>query len=709
MSAFTTELIDSIALVTLDLPGEPVNKLSNAVRIEFEALLIRLRDDAEVKAVVFISGKPDSFIAGADIEEFTALTTQAEAERLSFEGQEMVSRVETLPKPVVAAIHGACLGGGLEMALACHYRIASDHHKTQLGLPEVQLGLIPGAGGCQRLPRLIGVRAALDMILTGKSERAAKALRLGLVDEVVPPSILRPVAIEAARRLLAGGLPKRRPRGGLSALFLDRTPAGRRLVYRGARAQVLKKTGGHYPAPLAALEAVRVGLEHGVAAGLAEEHRAFGQLAVSDVSRKLVQIFFATTALKKDDGIPPGSASPRQIRRLGIVGSGFMGAGIAGTAVLNVEVDTRLRDAELARVGKGLKAATGILQDRLKRRRLTRPQYERLSALLSGGKDYAGFSRADLVIEAVFEDLEIKRQVLAEVEAVARPDAIFASNTSTIPIRDIAAAARHPERVLGMHFFSPVERMPLLEVIPTDATGPEAVVTAVRFGRRMGKTVIVVGDRPGFWVNRILSPYLNEAGLLLEQGVPVDAIDRTMTQWGFPVGPVALLDEVGLDVAQKAAKVMHEAFGDRMRPAATVGKMIAASRLGRKSGQGFYRYTSGHKAGVDEAVYPLIGATPQEQPDTRLIERRLVYAMLNEAAAACAEQVVRSARDGDIGAVFGIGYPAFRGGPLRTIDDLGAARVVETLHELQDQFGERFRPTPALAEMARQGSRYYPA
>jgi 3-hydroxyacyl-CoA dehydrogenase / enoyl-CoA hydratase / 3-hydroxybutyryl-CoA epimerase len=303
----------------------------------------------------------------------------------------------------------------------------------------------------------------------------------------------------------------------------------------------------------------------------------------------------------------------------------------------------------------------------------------------------------------------VKRGVLAEVEAVTRPDAIFASNTSTIPIRDIAAAARHPERVLGMHFFSPVEKMPLLEVIPTDATSPEAIVTAVRFGRRMGKTVIVVGDHPGFWVNRILSPYLNEAGLLLEEGIPIEAVDRTMTDWGFPVGPIALLDEVGLDVAQKASGVMHEAFGDRMRPAGTIGKMLSASRLGRKNRRGFYRYREGRKAGVDDTVYPLIGARPQEQPDTAVVERRLVLAMLNEAAAACAEQVVRSPRDGDIGAVFGIGFPAFRGGPLRMIDDLGAARVVETLHELQDQFGERFRPTPALAEMARHGSRYYPA
>jgi 3-hydroxyacyl-CoA dehydrogenase/enoyl-CoA hydratase/3-hydroxybutyryl-CoA epimerase len=708
MSSFTTRDENGIVVVTFDLAGEPVNKLTSAARVELEALLTALRDDAGARAVVLISGKPDNFIAGADIEEFTALTSQDAAERLSFEGQETVSRVETFHKPIVAAIHGACLGGGLELALACHYRIATDHPKTQLGLPEVQLGLIPGAGGCQRLPRLVGARAALDMILAGKSERASKALRLGLVDELVPQSILRQVAVVAADRLVREGLPKRGGRGGFAGFVLDRTPAGRSMVYRGARKQILKKTGGHYPAPLAALEAVRVGLEQGITAGLAEEHRAFGELAVGDVSRKLVQIFFATTALKKDDGVPSGSAVPRQIRRLGIVGSGFMGAGIAGTAVLNVEVDTRLKDADLARVGKGLKTATAMLAERLERRRLTRQQYERLSALLSGSADYSGFKRADLVIEAVFEDLDTKRRVLAEVEGQVRPETIFATNTSTIPIRHIAAGARRPERILGMHFFSPVERMPLLEVIPTTATSPDTIVTAVRFGRRMGKTVIVVADRPGFWVNRILSPYLNEAGHLLQEGVPIELLDRTMTAFGFPVGPVALLDEVGLDVAEKAGSVMHEAFGERMKPAGALGRMLGATRLGRKNGRGFYRYREGHKAGVDTSVYPLLGVHPVEAHED-LVQRRLVFTMLNEAAMACSEGVVRSPRDADIGAVFGIGFPAFRGGPLRMIDDLGPGRVVETLYQLQEQFGERFRPAASLLEMSRKSGRYYPA
>jgi 3-hydroxyacyl-CoA dehydrogenase / enoyl-CoA hydratase / 3-hydroxybutyryl-CoA epimerase len=711
MPALTTTIESGVAVLTLDVPNEPVNTLSTALSSEFQTLLGELERDGAVRAVVLVSGKPDSFIAGADIAEFSRLATAADAERLSREAQEMMTRVARFPKPVVAAIHGACLGGGCELALACHWRVATDHVKTQIGLPEIQLGVIPGAGGTQRLPRLIGVRAALDIILAGKSERAPKAFKLGLVDELVHPAILRETAVAAARRLAETGVPAREPKGaakGPTAALLDRTPIGRGIVYKQARKTVLQKTGGHYPAPLAALEAVRTGMEEGEAKGYVCEHRKFGELAVGPVSRKLVQIFFATTALKKDAGVDAGVRG-HDVRHLGVVGSGFMGAGIAGTAVLNADVDVRLRDTDLARVGKGLKSAQAILDERLKRRRLTRPQHQRLTAELSGGRDYHGFRQADLVIEAVFEDLTVKRQVLAEVEVAARPDTIFATNTSTIPIARIAEYAARPERVLGMHFFSPVEKMPLLEVIPTGRTAPEAIATAVRFGRKMGKTVIVVADRPGFWVNRILSPYLNEAGLLLEEGVPIDVIDDAMhRRFGFPVGPVTLLDEVGLDVGQKAGKVLYEAFGERLKPSTVVSRLIEDGRLGRKNGRGFYRYEDGKKAGVDESVYPLLGVTPKPDASPTMVEQRLVYAMLNEAALAVAEGVVRSPRDGDIGAIFGIGFPPFRGGPLRLIDDLGAARVVEVLTGLQQQYGERFAPAPSLVQLGLTNARYYP-
>lgn len=708
MSSLAVERIGDIAVVTLDVAGAPVNTLSTDMAAEFDALLAGLGRDAAVRAIVLLSGKADNFIAGADIEQFRELQGADEAMALSRSAQALMDRVAASPKPVVAAIHGACLGGGLELSLACHWRVATDHPKTQLGLPEVQLGLIPGAGGCNRLPRLIGIRAALDIILAGKSERAAKAKKLGLVDELVHPAILRDVAIAAAGRLARTGVPPRRRGSDVAALLLEGNPLGRQVVYRMARQAVEKKTGGHYPAPLMALEVVAHGMAHGMEEGLHLEARRFGELAVTDVSRRLVEIFFATTALKKDDGVPPELAGDVPgVTRLGVVGAGFMGAGIAGTAALNAEVEVRLRDAELPRVGKGIRAATAILDERLKRRRLTRPEHQRRSALISGGIDATGLRTADLIVEAVFEDLDVKRGVVRDLEQVVRPGTVIASNTSTIPIADIAAQAAEPGRVLGMHFFSPVEKMPLLEVIPHERTEPRAVVQAVRFGRKLGKTVIVVGDVPGFWVNRILTPYLNEAGMLLLEGVPIPVIDRTMTRFGFPVGPITLLDEVGLDVAAKAAGVMHAAFGERLTPSDLVRRVTGDGRLGRKNGKGFYLYRDGKKGEPDPSIYPLLGIKPEPEADTRLVEQRLVHAMLNEAALAVEDEVVRTPRDGDIGAVFGIGFPPFRGGPLRMIDALGAAQVVRTLRGLVDAFGSRFEPAPSLVEMAARGGRYY--
>jgi 3-hydroxyacyl-CoA dehydrogenase/enoyl-CoA hydratase/3-hydroxybutyryl-CoA epimerase len=371
-------------------------------------------------------------------------------------------------------------------------------------------------------------------------------------------------------------------------------------------------------------------------------------------------------------------------------------------------VQVRLKDSELSRVGKGIRTATKLLEKRLERRRLTSHEFDRQRALITGTGDWSGFAGAQVIIEAVFEDLEVKRQVLAEIEAAVPADVVVASNTSTIPIAEIAAGSRHPERVLGMHFFSPVEKMPLLEVIPHEGTGVDPVVTAVRFGRRMGKTVIVVADSPGFWVNRILLPYLNEAGYLLEDGVPIEMIDAAMTDWGFPVGPVALLDEVGLDVGEKAAKVMHQAFGARFAPSRVVALMRGDDRLGRKNGRGFYFYKNGHKTGADGSVFRLLGVRRAESVNVERVRDRLVFAMLNEAAMAMSEGVVRTPRDADIGAIFGIGFPPFRGGPLRTLDALGAGEAVATLERLAQSHGSRFAPAPVLVEMARSGAEWYP-
>ncbi len=707
-TALTWEVTDGIAVVTIDLKGEPVNKISRSVKDELLVTFAALEREAAVRAVACFSGKPDGFIAGADIEEFVKLTTAAEAERLSADGQALLERAARFPKPIAVGIHGACLGGGLEFALACHYRVATDHPKTQLGLPEVQLGILPGAGGCQRLPRLIGARAALDMILAGKTEPAQKAFRLGIVDELVHPAILRDVTLAAAQRLAGGWRPKRRRPGGFVGSLLDGNPMGRSVVFRAARKQLLRQTRGNYPAPLAALEAVEYGLKHGIAEALKHEAQLFGQLAVTDVSRKLVQIFFATTQLKKDFGVS-NAPPPVEIKRLGIVGAGFMGSGIAGTAVAQAAVDVRMKDADLPRVHKGLVAARAILDDRLRRRRITKYEHARLVALLSGDETYTGFGRADLVIEAVFEDLAVKQQVLCEVEAAMHDRAVFASNTSTIPIAKIAAAGRRPEQVIGMHFFSPVARMPLLEVIPSEHTAPWVISTAVAFGRRMGKTAVVAKDSPGFWINRILTPYMTEAGHLLNEGVAIEEIDDLMVQFGFPVGPITLLDEVGLDVAEKVVGVMYDAFGDRFAPAAAFAGMAKSGRLGRKAGKGFYTYARGRKGGVDSAVYDLIGTHPNGGPRPAETIQRLVLVMLNEAARALGEGIVRSPRDGDIAAIFGFGFPPFRGGPLRHADDLGAARLVGELERLAERLGPRFAPCEVLREQAHRNTKFYPA
>jgi 3-hydroxyacyl-CoA dehydrogenase/enoyl-CoA hydratase/3-hydroxybutyryl-CoA epimerase len=478
-------------------------------------------------------------------------------------------------------------------------------------------------------------------------------------------------------------------------------------VLSQARKLTLKKSGGHYPAVMAAIDAVEYSLANGMARGLEREADLFARMAATDVSRRLVEIFFATTALKKDPGVPAPAPGPRRIERLGVLGAGFMGAGIAVTAADQAGVSVRVRDADLPRVGKGIKAVADVLNGNVKRKRYHRREAARRLALVSGGTDYAGFRNADLVIEAVFEDLEVKRTVLREVEAVARPDTIFASNTSTIPIARIAEASRHPETVIGMHFFSPVHRMPLLEVITTDQTSRETTVSVVAFGRRMGKTVIVVQDRPGFFINRILSPYMNETGHLLAAGAPIEDLDAAMTRWGFPVGPVTLLDEVGLDVAVKAGGVMHAAFGDRLAPAIRMDALVQAGRLGRKNGKGFFAYEGGKKAGAAEEVYGILGLARGSGPGPQAVTERLTLAMLNEAARALEDGVVRSPRDGDIGAIFGIGYPPFRGGPFRTLDALGAGSVVTALERLAADLGPRFAPAAVLADQARAGGRFY--
>ena len=711
-SALTLEHVDSIAVVTIDLPGEPVNKVTAGLRADFATMFDQLAADSAVRGVILVSGKRDTWLAGADIEEFLTMQGASDAESLSRGGQELLARLESLSVPVVAAIHGACLGGGLETALACRYRIASDHPKTVLALPEVQLGLIPGAGGTQRLPRLIGLQRALDMILTGRTVRARKAYQMGLVDELVHPAILVDIAIDRARKLADKALgARRRPKDrGAAGMLLEDNPFGRAIVFRKAREGVLEKTHGHYPAPMAALHAVQAGYANGREAGYREEARCFGRMADSDESKQLVFLFFATSALKKDPGVGEPAPAARDIGTLGVIGAGFMGAGIASVAAQQ-DTAVRLKDTDIARVSRGIASVSEVLRGRLKKKQITRVQYEDQLGLVGGTTDYSGFGRAGLVIEAVFEDLALKHRVLREVEPVLEPAAVYASNTSTIPIARIAEAAARPERVLGMHFFSPVDKMPLLEVIVTPRTDRDATVSAVAFGKRLGKTVIVVNDAPGFYTTRTLSAYMNEAGRLLDEGAAIESIDKALTDFGFPVGPITLLDEVGLDVGGKVGQVLFEAFGARMAPSESLRRVVESGRTGRKGRKGFYRYDdAGTKNAVDSTVYELLAnGAARVEADPVEVQQRCVLAMVNEAARCLEEGVLRCSRDGDVGAVFGIGFPPFLGGPFRYVDALGAGRVVDELQALNDRFPGRFEPAAVLVEHARARTRFYPA
>jgi len=710
MASFRTEMRGDVAVVIFDLPGEPVNTLSPAIGAEFNEELERLRADEAVKAVVFTSGKQD-FVVGADVKWLGSLRSAADGEHASREGQHGFDRLAFFPKPVVAAIHGACLGGGLEWALACRSRIASDAPRTQLGAPEVQLGLLPGAGGTQRLPRLIGVQAALDLILTGKSVRATKARKLGLVDEVVPQAIVVDVAVERARALASGegGPPPRRtPREAVTRAALEGNPLGRRLLFSEARKQLLKKSGGHYPAPERALEVVREGVERGFEAGSRAEARAFGELLMTEVSARLRELFFATTALKKDSGVD-GAGKARPVKKVAVLGGGLMGGGIAFVSAEKAELPVRIKERDDASVGRALSHVRGLLDARVKRRRLERRGLERILARVTGTTDLSGFGRADVVIEAVFEDLELKRRLLAEVESAAREDCIFASNTSSIPIARLAEGAKRPGNVIGMHYFSPVEKMPLLEVITLAGTDPSVVATCVELGKRQGKTVIVVRDGPGFYTSRVLAPYLNEAAHLLVEGADIAAVDAALRGYGFPVGPFQLLDEVGIDVGEKVSHVLHDAFGERMTPPGTMAALVKEGRLGRKAKKGFYRYDVKGKP-VDTSVYAALpgGATRVRFPEEELRERPVIL-FLNEAIRCLEERILRSTRDGDVGAVYGLGFPPFRGGPFRAADAMGAAELLRRLEHWRERKGVRFEPAPLLRRMAENDNRFYAA
>ena len=713
MSTFTLiRQENGIAHLIMDVVGETMNTLKAEFSEQIDEVLKEIRNDSTIKGVVLLSGKADSFVAGADINMLASCKNSDEAMALSQKGQMIFDQIESLSIPVIAAINGACLGGGLELAMACHARICSDNVKTALGLPEVQLGLLPGSGGTQRLPKLVGIQKALDMMLTGKQLRAKQALKMGLVVDVVPNSILISAAENLALSAQGNANKVKQSQRKISKLdkALEGNVIGRNIIFKQATKSVLTKTKGNYPSPLKIIDCVRVGIEKSSSRGYQTEAKHFGELVMTAESAQLRQIFFATTDMKKEQGIEGVDAAP--INSVGVLGGGLMGGGIAFVSATKANVDVRIKDIAPQGISHAMKYGYDLLNKKVKRRFMLKSEMQKQLAMITGCVDYSGFKNVDMVIEAVFEDLSLKQKMVDDMESQCSEQTIFASNTSSLPIGKIAEKALRPENVIGLHYFSPVDKMPLAEIIAHAKTSDQTISTTVAFAKKQGKTPIVVKDKAGFYVNRILAPYMNEAALILLEGESIGKLDKALVNFGFPVGPMQLLDEVGIDVGAKIGPILQAELGDRFAPPEAFNKLISDKRLGKKVQKGFYLYKDkkGKKVTkkiVDESVYSLLNISVKDKKTNTELVQRCLYMMLNEAARCLDEGIIRNARDGDIGAIFGIGFPPFLGGPFHYIDTLGAKTLVTQLNQWSNELGERFKPCQALITMAESGDTYY--
>ena len=713
--AFRFEVEDHHGILTLDTPNEKVNILSTPVMQELNKFLDELHSRADLEALILLSGKEGNFIAGAKIEEIENITDPKDGAEKAAMGQAVFGKIAALPFPTIAVIDGACVGGGLELVLACDYRLARDSEKTRIGLPEIRLGIIPGFGGTQRLPRLIGIQRALDFILTGKLVDAQRAYRAGIVDRVIPkefpPQQLRRLGLgfaqeiqnSAAREKIAA----RRNRASPQTVLLEKNILGRKVLFDQARRRTLAETKGHYPAAELALEAVEKGFsKKEINDGLKIEAELLGKAVVTSVSKNLVKVFYLTEVVKKDAGVENYSGATQEFHKIGVLGAGLMGGGIAQLMAHN-NFTTRMKDVNLAAVAKGMEAAAKIFNESVKRRRMTPKEMQNKMALISGAADYSGFKNADLVIEAIVEILDVKKKVFAEIDALLPPHSILTSNTSSLSITEMAAATKRSDKVAGLHFFNPVHRMPLVEVIRGTDTSDATVASLVAFSKKIGKTpIVVMKDSAGFLVNRILGAYMAEAGRMLIEGANIEQLDSALVEFGMPMGPINLFDEVGIDVAAKVSHILENAFGRRMAGEGMLDKIVESGRLGKKNGKGFYVYEGKNKK-IDPAIYALIPKTGKFDSNSAEIQDRCVLQMVNEAARCLAEGVVRRPEDVDIGMIFGTGFPPFRGGLLRYADGRGIDNVAGKLETLAGKYGERFQPADLLVEMKNSGKRFY--
>ena len=703
--AFRLEVAaDGHATLTFDLPERKANIFTRQVLAELEALTAELAERRDLASLTLVSAKPGIFIAGADVEEIAHVTDPAVAAEGSRYGHRIFAAWEALPFPTVAAVRGTCVGGGTELALACTAIVVSDRPDLRIGLPEVQLGIVPGWGGCVRLPRRIGLTAALELILQGKTVSGERAFRLGLADALLPDAGFERHAAAFARA--AGGPRRRKRRRSLGTLLLEANPLGRALVCRLAKRQTRRLTKGRYPAPLRAVDVVAAGLRRGPTAGFEAEARAIGELAISPVAKHLIHVFRLIEQSKKDgDGAAPPAI---EVLRPAVVGAGVMGGGIAALIAEQTDLPVRVKDVRPEALGVALAHAAELFRKRAQRRRWKRHQLRNRLALIQPTLEDSGLASCDFVVEAIVERLEVKQQVFAELDRRAPATAILASNTSSLSIDAIGARTARPERVVGMHFFNPVDKMPLVEVVLGTRTGAETARAVAAFARRLGKTPVVVREGPGFLVNRLLAFYSAEALWLLDEGHEVEAIDGAMLEWGMPMGPLRLADEVGLDVSAHVGEILHAAFGERLPFPAWLDRLAGSGRLGVKSGKGIYRYQGRKTLGVDPALYAEIGvrAGARSAAAPGELAERMVLPMVNEAARCLEEGIVSGPGPLDLAMIFGTGFPPFRGGLCRWADESGPREIVARLERLAAAIGARFAPAPALRAVAERGGFY---
>jgi 3-hydroxyacyl-CoA dehydrogenase / enoyl-CoA hydratase / 3-hydroxybutyryl-CoA epimerase / enoyl-CoA isomerase len=709
-SAFRLEELDgSVALLTFDVPEQSVNTFSGPSMTEFAKVVDQLAARKDLRGLLLKSGKKGQFIAGADLKEMAGLAFATKEQVLPAlkGGHEVFSRMSRLPFPTVALIDGNCMGGGTEVTLAMDYRLAADNASTKIGLPEVKVGIIPGWGGTQRLPRVVGVQQAVQMITSGDPIDAKQAAKVGLVFDAVPPERL----LEEGRRLIdyaheSGEWKELRQKKeqplGLSDDQLN-------FAFGVSEGAVLGATKGQYPAPLAALRAMKEGINRSLAEGVEIELRESLGVVGTPTSAALIGVFFMQNLLARDRGVTDPSIKSKPVNRVGVLGAGQMGAGIA-TAHARSAIPTVMVDVDDARIGDGMRRAADVVTGRIKIGRATTADLQALLSSLAASTSHQVFGDRDVVIEAVTENEELKTALYRQLSTVLRKDAILATNTSTISITRMAEAWPDASRFVGMHFFLPVDRMQLVEVIRGKRTSDETVVTIVELAKRIKKTPIVVNDCAGFLVNRILLPYMTEALALLLEGATMDAIDRVATKFGMPVGPIALQDMVGLDTSCYAGKVLAAAYSDRALKITLLDDLIAAKRLGKKTGAGFRKFagTKG-KPTEDPAFAPFLEKhrTAKREVSNQEIEDRLFLSMLLEAVRTLEEGIVREPAHVDMGLILGVGFPPFRGGILRWCDTVGAGPLVDRASKYT-ALGKRFEPSPMLVDMAKTGKKFYP-